>query len=268
MALTFTRGGVDFGPVDGTRWSERCQRTTNTPNRRPAAAGVQCRAPPPMAWRVAGVTGCGVMVAPMAHPAPRGEWTLADGSKFRWSGRTLLVDVSNLELDPPARSLYINETAACLFPPVGVPGKPWRVSPATAVEIVARLNAARQTTGEPPVVLPRRFQRAARHVAAIDTMTMGGLPFPMVDAAGYPGRVNANQTLWVHRTTGAAVLEVDTTPAKFTPTESFTARPVKTYTRLGVRAAMAWLDQEGYPFRPAVLQRRRGAEDDQTAASD
>jgi hypothetical protein len=199
----------------------------------------------------------------MAHPAPTGYWTLADGSRFRWSGNTLLVDVANLALDPPARSLHINETAACLFPPAGVAGKPWRVSPDAAVEIVARVNDARRTTGEPPVVLPPRFRRAARHMAAIAGMATGGLPFPMVDAAGYPGRVTPNETLWVHRTTGAAVLEVDDTPAKLTPTESFTARPVKTYTRVGVRAANAWLDREGYPFRPAALQRRREAADDE-----
>lgn len=199
----------------------------------------------------------------MAHPPPHGYWTLADGSRFRWSGRTLLVELDGLQLDPPARSLHINETSACLFPPVGVPGRPWRVSPTVALEIVGRVNAARRTTGEPLVELPPRFRRTARHVAAMESMDTGGLPFPLVDAAGYPGRVTPNETLWVHRTTGAAVLEVDTTPAKMTPTEAATSRSIKTYTRLGVRAANAWLDREGYPFRPASLQRRREGADDE-----
>jgi hypothetical protein len=192
-----------------------------------------------------------------------GSWTLADGSRFKWTANTLLVELDGVTMDPPARTLHINETSGIAFPPVGVPGGPWRVPLDRVVEIVDQVNAIRRTTGQPPVVLHRRVRRNARHIAG--ARAVGDvLPFPVVDAMGYPGLVNQRETLWVHRTTGAAVLEVDTTPERLTPTEAATTRPQKTYTRLGVRAAMAWLDREGYPFRPAELHRRKGA-DDETA---
>jgi len=196
----------------------------------------------------------------MAHVG--GYWQLADGGRFRWTGATLLVELDGVTTDPPARSLHMTDTAAIAFPPVGVPGLPWRVPLDQAVELVERVNAVRHAAGKPPVVLSRRLLRNARHVQAMRSPT--GLPFPLVDAAGYPGLQHSNETLWVHSSTGMAVLEVDTTPGKLTPTEAATTPATKTYTRLGVRAAMAWLEREGYPFRPAALNRRKGA-DDETA---
>jgi len=201
-------------------------------------------------------------VAPMADHEPHGQWRLADGSYFRWTARTLLLDVSMLPLDPPARTLHINETSAVAVP---AEGKPWRVSPERAVEIVGQLNDARRGTGVPLVALPKRFMRAARHTAVINTATLGGLPFPVLEAAGYPGRTTPNETLWIHSTTGAVALETDDTPAKFTPTEAATGRAIKVYRRIGVRAATAWLDREGYNYHPAVLRRRPtepGVDDD------
>jgi hypothetical protein len=106
------------------------------------------------------------------------------------------------------------------------------------------------------VSLPKRFMRAARHTAAINTATLGGLPFPVLEAAGYPGRMTPSEVLWIHTTTGAVALETDDTPAKFTPTEAATGRAIKVYRRIGVRAATAWLDREGYNYHPAVLRRR------------
>jgi hypothetical protein len=196
----------------------------------------------------------------MAHLG--GQFRLADGGWFRWTPATVLVELDGVPVDPPARSLHINDTTAVCFPPAGTAGLPWRVPLDQAAEIVERVNALRAKTGRPPVVLGRRFVRNARHVAAGRPAGTGSLPFPVVDAAGYPGLVHHNETLWVHRTTGAAVLEVDTTPERLTPTEAAATTPAKTYTRVGVRAAAAWLAREGYPFRPVELNRRQGVDDE------
>jgi hypothetical protein len=216
------------------------------------ACGLDGHTPPPL------------LVERMTADTTHGWWTLADGSRFRWGPNTVLVELAGVDVGVEAHTLHVNDTQAMLTPPRGTIARPWRISPRVALEIVDKVNAARVGTDRPPVKLPRIFMRTARHVAAVEHATFGGLPFPLVDAAGYPGRNTPAETLWVHRPTGAVVLEVDTRPARLTPTEAATTLPTKTYARIGVRAAIAWLDREGYPFRPAELMRRRmtGADDD------
>lgn len=215
-----------------------------------------------MASRLDGHTHPPLLVDGMTADPIHGNWQLADGSRFRWGPNTVLVELAGVDVGVAAHTLHINHTAAMLTPPRGTTGRPWRVSLDTALEIVERVNVARAAAGVPPVVLPRRFIRNARHVGAMRGSPTGGLPFPVVDADGFPGLVDRNQTLWVHRATGATWLEVATLPERLTPTEAATAKPAKTFSRLGVRAAHAWFDAQRYPFRPAELSRRREVDDE------
>lgn len=199
----------------------------------------------------------------MAFMARRGKQTktrtlrLSDGGTFRVGPGTVSIPVSTIPLDPPAVVLHVNRSCGALelVPDTnGTTPPPQRLDAARVVALVEQINADRHMSAmrggraEPPVELPPTFKSTARHVQAWQQR----FPFMVHDnAVGYPGKVDTNETLWVHRETGKAMLET-ITPPKDGGLVSHVG-----WEELSPRRAAAWLTSNAYTFMPATLHRRR-----------
>lgn len=181
---------------------------------------------------------------------------LADGGLFRIGPGTVSVPVSTVPMDPPAVVLHVNRSCGALElePDAdGVVLPPIRVDAARVLEIVNQINADRCTAAirggraVPPVELPPTFKSTARHV---ERWRQQALPHMMIadEAVGYPSKTTPDATLFVKRSTGACVLE------RARPAEPNCVPGVE-WEELAPRAAVAWLESNGYTAIPATLHR-------------
>jgi hypothetical protein len=196
---------------------------------------------------------------------------MQDGGWFRIGPNTITVDVSQIPWAPPAETLHIGTSCGCLELPTlhdGTELLALRLPADAVVELVELVNnerfrasvkSKRHRPENDPIVLPKALLRLAAHAAAVPPVAM---PFAG-ESLGYPGTNDRRQTLWVHRTTGAAMMETDTTPPVAPRTVGGTLR-THTLERLSSRRAVAWLAANGYRAIPATLHRvaRLGVDDD------
>jgi hypothetical protein len=124
----------------------------------------------------------------------------------------------------------------------------------------ASVTSKRQRPEHLPVVLPPQLLRLAKHAAAAPKLVE---PFPG-ESLGYAGTVNRAECLWVHRTTGAAMLEVETTPGNVKPRDVGHVQRTHEWRKLSARRAVEWLAANGYRAIPATLHRvaRLGGDDE------
>jgi hypothetical protein len=197
---------------------------------------------------------------------------LQDGGTFRIGPKTLTVDVSQMPWAPPAEVLHVNQSCGCLELPTlhdGTELLALRISADDVVALVELVNQSRfrasvtskrQRPEHLPVVLPPRLLRLATHAAAAPKLVE---PFPG-ESLGYAGTVNRAECLWVHRTTGAAMLEVETTPGNVKPRDVGHVQRTHEWRKLSARRAVEWLAANGYRAIPATLHRvaRIGGDDE------
>jgi len=212
-------------------------------------------------------------------PKPRRPRSLRlqDGGTFRIGPNTLTVDVSQIPWAPPAEVLHVNQSCGCLELPTlhdGTELLALRISADDVVALVELVNnerfrasvtSKRQRPEHLPVVLPPQLLRLAKHAAAAPKLVQ---PFSG-ESLGYPGTLDRRQTLWVHRKTGAAMMETDTTPPVAPRTVGGTLR-THTLERLSSRRAVAWMAANGYRAIPATLHRvaRLGGDDESPERDD
>jgi hypothetical protein len=203
---------------------------------------------------------------------------LQDGGTFRIGPKTLTVDVSDIPWTPPAEVLHVNQSCGCLELPLPDEPPAWfnvteppalRISADDVVALVELVNQSRfrasvtskrQRPEHLPVVLPPQLLRLAKHAAAAPKLVE---PFPG-ESLGYAGTVNRAECLWVHRTTGAAMLEVETTPGNVKPRDVGHVQRTHEWRKLSARRAVEWLAANGYRAIPATLHRvaRIGGDDE------
>jgi hypothetical protein len=209
----------------------------------------------------------------MAKRAPKQRTLrLQDGGTFRIGPKTLTVDVSDIPWTPPAEVLHVNQSCGCLELPTlhdGTELLALRISADDVVALVELVNQSRfrasvtskrQRPEHLPVVLPPQLLRLAKHAAAAPKLVE---PFPG-ESLGYAGTVNRAECLWVHRTTGAAMLEVETTPGNVKPRDVGHVQRTHEWRKLSARRAVEWLAANGYRAIPATLHRvaRIGGDDE------
>lgn len=197
---------------------------------------------------------------------------LQDGGTFRIGPNTITVDVSHIPWAPPAEVLHVNQSCGCLELPAlhgGTEPLALRISADDVVALVELVNESRfrasvtskrQRPEHLPVVLPPQLLRLAKHAAAAPKLVE---PFPG-ESLGYAGTVNRAECLWVHRTTGAAMLEVETTPGNVKPRDVGHVQRTHEWRKLSARRAVEWLAANGYKAIPATLHRvaRLGGDDE------
>lgn len=185
------------------------------------------------------------------------------GRRFHVTANTAVLDLGEVQTNRghtvPAL-LLCNQNRGVV---VLADGSVFEPAAGYAVELVERANVTRKANGQPPLKVPSRLAALARHAPPVLP-----LPWPAQESQGYRGRV-PEQTLHVHRPTGRAVLIVETTPPR-TPRQA--AKHGRTFEveKLGVRAAVRWLFDNGIRFIPATLHKlnRLGAADDDAPATD
>ena len=197
---------------------------------------------------------------------------LQDGGTFRIGPKTLTVAVADIPWAPPAEVLHVNQSCGCLELPTlndGTELLALRISADDVVALVELVNESRfrasaaskrQRPEHLPVVLPPQLLRLAKHAAAAPKLVE---PFAG-ESLGYAGTVNRAECLWVHRTTGAAMLEVETTPGNVKPRDGGHVQRTHEWRKLSARRAVEWLAANGYRAIPATLHRvaRMGGDDD------
>jgi hypothetical protein len=209
----------------------------------------------------------------MAKRAPKQRTLrLQDGGTFRIGPKTLTVPVADIPWAPPAEVLHVNQSCGCLELPTlhdGTELLALRISADDVVALVELVNESRfrasvtskrQRPEHLPVVLPPQLLRLAKHAAAAPKLVE---PFPG-ESLGYAGTVNRAECLWVHRTTGAAMLEVETTPGNVKPRDVGHVQRTHEWRKLSARRAVEWLAANGYRAIPATLHRvaRIGGDDE------
>jgi hypothetical protein len=213
-------------------------------------------------------------------PKPRRPRSLRlqDGGTFRIGPNTLTVDVSQIPWAPPAEVLHVNQSFGCIEVPCGHDGTQFlalRLDADAVVALVELVNAERfrrsvasrrHDPANDPLVLPPQLLRLAKHATAAAAWCQ---PFPG-ESLGYAGTVNRAECLWVHRKTGAAMLEVETTPTKVKPSEAGHLQRTHEWRKLSARRAVEWMAANGYRAIPATLHRvaRLGGDDESPERDD
>jgi hypothetical protein len=181
----------------------------------------------------------------MERPAVGTRLKTRTGSQFSVTPRTFALDVSILDMEPPASWLLVNGNNPVVL---NLDGEAWSTSPTYAVSLISRVSQRRADAGQPVLAIPMLLLRAARHLSPAPV-----LPWPAEESEGYNHR---DETLNVHRPSGNAVLVRQERPTKLTPLQAAAWRPTYVVQRVGVRAALDWLKAAGFRMVPASLTRR------------